>query len=91
MKTIQYCSTDDDMQRLYDLHRVGFLDHKDSVENVVPNLARDAETKVEVLVVVSKVVFLHLLSICWESRMVKAVGMVIKTRTLKHKTNLTHA
>ena len=40
------------------------LDDEDGVEDVVPDLAGDAETKVEVLVVVGKVVLFHFSHIC---------------------------
>lgn len=37
---------------------------KNGLEDVIPHLAGDAETKLEVLVVVRKVVFLHLPQVC---------------------------
>lgn len=59
---------DDDCTRVSDGCPLrGFLDDQDGVEYVVPDLARDSEAEVEVLVVVSEVIFLHLLNICWES------------------------
>ena len=36
------------------------LDGQDGVEDVIPDLARDSESEVEVLVVVGKVVLFHL-------------------------------
>ena len=39
------------------------LDHKNGIEDVIPNLAGHAETKIEVLVVVCEVVLLHLLDV----------------------------
>ena len=46
------------------------LDDEDGVEDVVPDLAGDAETKVEVLVVMSEMVFLHLTHVCRERSVV---------------------
>ena len=40
---------------------------------------------------VSKVVFLHLLRIRWESRVVKAVGMVIRLEIIKDANKPTYA
>ena len=48
------------------------LDDEDGVEDVVPDLAGDAETKVEVLVVMSEMVFLHLTHVGWETGVMKS-------------------
>ena len=67
------------------------LNREHSVEDVVPNLACESEAEVKVLVMVSKVVFLHLLRIRWESRVVKAVGMVIRVEIIKDANKPTYA
>lgn len=43
------------------------------VENVVPKFARDAETRVEILVVVCKVVLLHFGEVRWKLRVVQRI------------------
>ena len=48
------------------------LDDEDGVEDVVPDLAGDAETKVEVLVVMSEMVFLHLTHVGRETGVMKS-------------------
>ena len=48
------------------------LDDEDGVEDVVPDLAGDAETEVEVLVVMRKVVLLHLFQIGREASVVQS-------------------
>ena len=48
------------------------LDDEDGVEDVVPDLAGDAETEVEVLVVTSEMVFLHLTHVGRETGVMKS-------------------
>ena len=48
------------------------LDREDGVEDVVPDFAGDAETEVEVLVVMSEMVFLHLTHVGRETGVMKS-------------------
>ena len=49
------------------------LDDEDGVEDVVPDLAGDAETEVEVLVVVRKVIPLHFADIRGKPRVMESM------------------
>ena len=55
------------------------LDSEYSVEDVVPNLAGDSETEVEVLVMVSKVILLQVPNICREPGVVEAKRTRVST------------
>ena len=49
------------------------LDHKDGVEDVIPDFAGDPETEIEVLVVVREMVLLHLPHVLRQFRVVEGV------------------
>ena len=49
------------------------LNDKDSVEDVIPDFAGDTKAKVEVLVVVCKVILLHVPDVRGESRVMESV------------------
>ena len=66
-------------------------DRQDCVEDIVPNLARHTEPKVEVLVMVSKVVLLHLLHVGGEAGVVQSRPQCERSEELRTNDELTHS
>ena len=66
------------------------LDDEDGVEDVVPDLAGDAETEVEVLVVMSEMVFLDLGHESGQALVVHTIGVCMSMEDASQRKEMKH-